>query len=256
VRLVKEGGFTFRPPVEFSVDVQSAQVRVFDKKMTILISFVGSTSNPQNESPEEIADEFLNAVFKKANGEFQKVITSTVSIDGVEGLAYDITGTLFGRPTQGQAVIVMPGKNQYLFGLGMNNLGGDPEGWENEGRIVFNAMISSISFSTGVVSTGGCVISSDNTYGYSKENPIRVGGDDFGGPPREDAYMDNLLGPQGEKISYERTGSFDFGDTILDSYEVRGLKKVVTLYIDEYSYSEPLAPVGFTCGGAFTLAPP
>ncbi|MGC1378142.1 MAG: hypothetical protein WA821_18070 [Anaerolineales bacterium] len=103
--------------------------------------------------------------------------------------------------------------------------------------------------------TGACV-STDKTYGYTQENPIKVGGDDFGGPPRERAYLDNLAGPHGEPISYNRTGSLDSGDTILDAYEISGLSKPVTLYIDEYSFTEPQAPVGFTCLGAFSLTAP
>ena len=105
-------------------------------------------------------------------------------------------------------------------------------------------------------STGACVISTDKTYGYTQENAIKVGGDDFGGPSRERAYLDNLAGPNGETISYNRTGSLDFGDTILDAYAISGLSAKVVLYIDEYSFTEPQAPVGFTCLGAFSLTAP
>ncbi|MCI0628043.1 MAG: hypothetical protein L0387_41385 [Acidobacteria bacterium] len=68
--------------------------------------------------------------------------------------------------------------------------------------------------------------------------------------------MDNLLGPNGETITYERTGSLPFGDTILDAYEIRGLGKPITLYLDEYNYTEPQAPAGLTCAAAFSLTPP
>jgi hypothetical protein len=105
-------------------------------------------------------------------------------------------------------------------------------------------------------STGVCVISTDATYGYTQENPIKVGGDAFDGPPRERAFLDNLLGPNGETISYERTGSMPFGNTILDAFEITGLNKEVILYIDEYAFTEPQAPVGFTCLSAFPLAAP
>jgi hypothetical protein len=105
-------------------------------------------------------------------------------------------------------------------------------------------------------STGACVISTDNTYGYTQENPIKVGGDAFDGPPRERAFLDNLLGPNGEKISYDRTGSLAFGDTILDAFEITVLNQSLILYIDEYAFSEPQAPVGFTCLSAFPLTAP
>lgn len=105
-------------------------------------------------------------------------------------------------------------------------------------------------------STGKCIISTDSTYGYTQGNPIKVGGGDFGGPPRERAFLDNLLGPNGEKITYELTESFNFGDTILDTFEITSLQNKVTLYIDEYSYTEPQAPLGFTCLSNFPLTAP
>ena len=165
---------------------------------------------------------------------------------------------MFSSPLQGQAVIVMPDDNQFLFGLGIANTGRDKKRWENEGRKVFSDLINSITFSTAQQSqsTNVCSISADKTYGYTQGNPIKVGGDDFGGPPRERAYLDNLLGANGEKISYERTGSLSFGDTILDAFEVTVAGKKVTLYIDEYAYTEPQAPVGFTCLGTFPLSKP
>lgn len=102
----------------------------------------------------------------------------------------------------------------------------------------------------------GCLVSSDKTYGYTQENPIKVGGDFLEGPARERAYLDNLTGPNGETISYNRTGSVDFGDTILDVFDITGLGKQITLYIDEYSFTEPLAPVGFSCLGSFSVSAP
>jgi hypothetical protein len=144
-----------------------------------------------------------------------------------------------------------------LFGLGIANTERERKRWENEGSIVFTALIDSVTFSTSSNSSSGtCAISTDSTYGYTKENPIKVGGGAFDGPPRERAYLDNLLGPKGEMITYERTGSIPFGDTILDIYEIKGLTKTITLYIDEYDYTEPQAPVGFTCVSAFPLSKP
>lgn len=102
-----------------------------------------------------------------------------------------------------------------------------------------------------------CVVSTDSTYGYSPDNPIRVGGDAFGGPPRERAYLDSLSGPNGEAISYYREGSIYYVDTILDIYHVSydGSNSVV-LYIDEYSYQELMAPVGFVCWTPIPLSAP
>ena len=255
-KVIAEGGYSFRRPIGYKVDVQGAQVGIFDQAGTIIISIFGATSNPQNLSADEILDQFTTAVFKKGDGEYNKENPQTISVDGVDGLAYDITGTLFGSPLRGQAVIIMPNNNQFLFGLGIANTGQDKKRWENEGSKVFSGLINSVTFSTSEQSSNGCTISTDNTYGYTQENPIKVGGDAFGGPARERAYLDNLLGPNGEKITYERAGSVSFGDTILDAFEITVAGKKITLYIDEYAFTEPQAPVSFTCVADFPLSKP
>lgn len=112
------------------------------------------------------------------------------------------------------------------------------------------------STSEPVQTSNGCLISTDSTYGYTEENPIRVGGDFMDGPKRERAYLDNLLGPNGEGVSYVRNGSIPSGDVILDIYGVTVAGKTLTLYIDMYGFTEPQAPVGFTCVGAFPLSEP
>jgi hypothetical protein len=64
-----------------------------------------------------------------------------------------------------------------------------------------------------------------------------------------------LRGPNGEPVSYERTGSLNVEDTILDEYVINGLATPVALYIDIYEFEELKAPVGFTCAGPFDLEP-
>jgi hypothetical protein len=99
-------------------------------------------------------------------------------------------------------------------------------------------------------------VTKDSTYG-SEKNPIMVGGvADSKGPSNERAYLDLLLGPNGEEISYKRIESCCsfksergfMGKGLLDVYEIRyeGLKKPIFLYINMYDYSTLYAPVGFT----------
>lgn len=102
---------------------------------------------------------------------------------------------------------------------------------------------------------GTCPISTDETYGYTIENPIKVGGDFFSGVQRERAFLDNLLGPNGEPLTYVREGSMMGNDTILDAYRISGLDSPVVLYVDMYTFEELSAPVGFACAGPFITAP-
>lgn len=98
-------------------------------------------------------------------------------------------------------------------------------------------------------------ISDDPTYGYTQENPIMVGGGVFGGAQNERRFLNALMGPEGEAITYVRQGSccefktkngFD-GGGLLDKYIVahKGLEKEVILYINMYDSDTLKIPVGF-----------
>jgi len=251
--VIREGGFSLRVPLAYGSQVEERQVFISSLDGTLVISFasVDSTS-----SEEEIIDEYLNALASRSDGEFEKTSAEPVMVDGLEGVAFDLTGSLFGSPLQGKTFIVPRDSNHFLFALGMSNIAEDEAAWEEQGVKVFEAIVESIEFFE-PESTGICPIATDPTYGYTMENAIRVGdgGELFRGPARERAYLDNLRGPNGEPIFYERTGSLNFEDTTLDEYVITGLGTPITLYIDIYRFEELKAPAGFTCAGSFNLQP-
>lgn len=257
VKEVPEGGFSFRPIIGYDTDIDGAGISLFDKNGTIIITIYGVTTYSGNQTKGEIIDGFLNELKDRGSGEFIKGESSPVTIDGVEGTAIELTGELFDSPLAGQAVLVMPNENQFLYGMGIANIGQGKERWENEGRVVFNSLLETITFiEDGEMGSDACPIATDSTYGYSKDNPIKVGGDWFNGPQRERAYLDSLSGPNGEEVSYNRTGSISHGDTILDIYSVTYPGKTVSLYLDMYTYEELMAPVGFTCSVPIPLTAP
>jgi hypothetical protein len=100
-------------------------------------------------------------------------------------------------------------------------------------------------------------VTTDKTYGYDQNNPIKVGGTtESSGPLNERRFLNALLGPNGETVTYVRKGSccafkspngFN-GVGLLDRYEVTydGLETPVILFINMYDYGELKAPVGFT----------
>lgn len=262
VYVVEEVGISFQAPVGYDVDVQGTQFNVADQSGTLIISFTGVLADGRDQSPEELVDEFLNSIAERSDGEFVKEEPYTIMVDGVEGTAFDLTGSLFGSTLQGRAILVVPDATRFLFGLGVSNTSQDAERWQNNGEAVFTAVLHSIQFlgeSSGAgdgEDTAVCPIAVDSTYGYAQENAIQVGGGAFDGPPRERAYLDNLRGPNGEALTYERAGSVPFGDTVLDIFAITGLAQPVTLYVDEYNFSELKAPTAFTCAAAFTLTEP
>jgi len=98
-------------------------------------------------------------------------------------------------------------------------------------------------------------ISEDDTYGYSEKNAICVAGGFESGPRNERSYLNALIGPNGESISYQRLGSCcaikssnsPMGMAMLDIYEVKydGIEKPVRLYLNMYDPGPLQAPRGF-----------
>jgi hypothetical protein len=97
----------------------------------------------------------------------------------------------------------------------------------------------------------------DGSYGYSEENPIKVGGAmDREGPLNEYRFLHALAGPNGEPVSFTRLGSCCQFETkngiagigLLDRYEVRweGLKEPLILYLNMYDAEELKVPLGFS----------
>ena len=250
---VPAGGFSFQVPIAYASQIEEQQAFISDLEGTLIISFAGAQST---SSEEAIIDEYLDVIASRGDGEFEKTPANPVTVNGIDGQAFDLTGSMFGSPLQGKTFIVPIRSDHFLFGLAMSNLSSEEQSWEEHGSKVFEAVIDSIEF-VEPQSAGTCSIATDETYGYTQENAIRVGdgGEFLGGPAREEAYLNNLRGPNGELISYERTGSLSFENTILDEYIIIGLPTPVTLYIDIYSFEEPMAPAGFTCAGPFNLKP-
>lgn len=94
----------------------------------------------------------------------------------------------------------------------------------------------------------------DKTYGYTKDNPIKVGH----GPKGQRAYLEMLRDGQGNKVEYERKGNAGyypsknglFGMAAVDSYNIKfksakGKKKTVILYLSFYDYDPPKIPLDF-----------
>jgi hypothetical protein len=96
----------------------------------------------------------------------------------------------------------------------------------------------------------------DRTYGLSDKNPVEVGGvSESSGPLNERRFLNALTGPNGEKVTYFRSGSCCpvkskngmMGMAMLDNYRVtyEGSKDTVSIYINMYDSSPLKAPYGF-----------
>ena len=100
-------------------------------------------------------------------------------------------------------------------------------------------------------------VSPDETYGFTAENPVRVGGGRSAGLRNQLRYLNALKGPQGQAVTYERQASCCAFKTrrgavantaMLDVYTATWTGKAtpVTLYLNMYRGGKLLAPQGFT----------
>ena len=251
---VEADGFTLHIPNSLGFEVTNKILGVYDQEGTFLASFMRSPFDGRTNSPEDVIDNYIKAITERG-AKFTRSESTPITIGGVRGVSVEVTGILSDRPIEGRAVAVVPVQDSVLFAIGVSNLESGPDAWQTTGSVYFEAMLDTVEFIE-VQNRGGCSISEDKTYGFTEANPIRVGGDFLEGPARERAYLDNLLGPNGEILAYERDGSISSGDTILDVYHITGANIDVVLYIDEYRYEPLQAPYGFTCAGEFLLSAP
>lgn len=244
-------GFTISVPFPLLHQVNRNVVLVGNQENTLTVSFA-SDEYLSSDTLEGVSNAYLGSL-ESRGWEFTKSEPADIQMDGAAGIVIDLTGTFEGMNFEGQTITVSPRSGFVLFGLGLSQTSADPDLWKDSGELAFTTLVDSIRF---IDAGGTCPISADPTYGYSEENPIRVGGDFLSGVSRERAYLDHLRGPNGESLSYERLGSIPSGDVILDIYKVTAPGENETLYLDLYNYSELLAPIGFTCTGPFPLSAP
>ncbi len=102
-------------------------------------------------------------------------------------------------------------------------------------------------------------VSDDETYGYTEDNPINVGGVKFTeGPLNQRRFLNALYSPTGKPIEYYRKASccqFEtenglMGQGLLDVYEItwKGEMVPIILYLNMYDYGPLKAPKGFGLG--------
>lgn len=102
-----------------------------------------------------------------------------------------------------------------------------------------------------------CEISSDPTYGWTIENPIKVGGTSFRSF-RARTVLNSFGLPDGTALLFERLGSDLHGGVPIDQYEMTlGNKRKIFYYIwvDNYRYEPALAPKGLICLKPIELEP-
>ena len=261
---VSEGNYRFtmvnnpiKPKEKYNLDVKGNQVTISSKDEGLLIS-LNSEIQAYNVTMDECIELVVEKMTRDVEG-FTERDAGLVAVGSETGLASNISGILFGQPFVGSLVAARPWQGRCFTAIGLTLGSNASERWQNEGKPVFETIISSLVFLYPVVS-GQCEVSTDVAYGYTTDTPIRTGNSNLSdGLARQEAYLDVLMSPDGKAITYTRTKStvLDNGD-ILDLYQVTipGQSSSVTLYLDMYRFEELKAPMNFSCSVPFPIGVP
>ena len=200
-------------------------------------------------SDEEMMDYLLMDFEEMKWGEFERGESYSVSVDLKQGNAFEFSGKSEDEPVEGVVYLIRPSDNQVFIGFFMVKTNANQNS-KNRGEEAFNTVIRQVRIlEINHVDSSSCPVSIDESYGYSSENPIKVGGGSIIGPRNRVYYLDSLIGRNGEKIHYSKLGPEMKGENLLDKYEVwhDGMEGTVTLYLDKTNHAELMAPVGFVC---------
>lgn len=257
---VAEGGYSFELPgdeviLALTVSVSGTETMIENLTGELLLYIAAGPIDYGLDIDREI-----ERLSEEASYEGVEIDPEPLEVDGHPARRAFVETSISGIDFMSEFILI-DGGNDWLIVINPNLFGESLEKrWERDMLPLRQEILDSFKIFTPdvAVSSGDCIVSEDPTYGYSEDNPVQVGGDWLEGPSQERAFLDNLRGPNGEMISYERVGSVDVGYTMLDLYQVTytGLSSPIILYIDMYNISSLYAPVGFTCDGPFTLTEP
>lgn len=255
---VYQGGFSLDTDYDAHVSVRGPMALIGSRSNPINVLVIGNVSNYEMVGIEELPKTVFSNLFG-SDATINDEEAEPFELDGVEGIALNYVAQINQMIAKGRMVVVKPSEKRSLAVIGVGDPA-DPEGdqWLTYGVEFLEKILNGIEIldDEELETRTVCPMAEDEDYGHSPDNPIRVGGDAFGGPTRARAYLDNLQDSKGQRVAYEREGSMEHGGTILDAYKVLLGEEVVTIYVDQYSYEELLTPIGFNCAGAYPLIAP
>jgi hypothetical protein len=142
---LKNGGFSLAVQPELDFETDDYSVNISDKGGELIISLNGKPYIGSIYTLESFLDKYIVEMASRG-GSFKQSDPYEISIDGMSGIAIDLTGNFLNDPMAGKAVAISPGKDFIIFGLGMSNLGTHKNGWDESGSVIFETIIESIKF--------------------------------------------------------------------------------------------------------------
>ena len=240
----EHGGFGLEIPEGFIPIYRPGTIILRQENGDVSLS-AGGGYEPQPLSLETGLENFILAM-SQGIGDLVTEAYQPVTLQGLEGLETEFQGMLEGDEVSGRLMYLQSSDLQFLIVMGFSWT----EEWESSGIELYESMVQSIELFSPTPMESLCPISSDPTFGFTQENPIRVGqGDPLTGPSMQRDYLNLLRGPNGESVTYVRSGSLSTDDSIVDAYEITYGEPPVTaiLYVDQYHDGQFRLPEGFTC---------
>ena len=251
---VNTGGFSVVPPLGMNYSVSNNFVFLSNENSEIEISVSGFSFINETRDEEEIAWELLSYDTDSIPDEYYLSKGEPVQVDTSTGVLFDFTGKESLSPIHGAVLVAKTVPSQIILMVGKAIIRDGHDVWKEKGEDLLVDVIQSIQI-IDLTLPIACTTSNDSTYGYTKDNPIKVGPQVDREFSRVFAYLDNLIGPNGEPLTYERLGSNILDGKILEKYKLNGLSDEIILYFDVDEYSEVKAPIGLTCKAPFILSP-
>ena len=140
---LKSGGFSLSVQQGLDFDVDDYSINISDKQGELLISLNGKSYISSSYTLESFLGKYV-AEMAARGGTLDQGEPYEIVIDGMSGIAVDLTGTFLDNPIAGKAIIISPGKDFIIFGLGMSNLATHENSWVETGSVIFELLIKSI----------------------------------------------------------------------------------------------------------------
>lgn len=191
-------------------------------------------------------DGFENLFVMDADGENQIQLTEYKSQVAAPGWSPDSRLIAFAADMEGSRDIFIISAD----GIGLDRITADPgEEFYPAWSPVLPYLAETLSGPTPVPDSV-CVNSSEPSYGYSMENPVRIGYDPRTEGVSEENCLPWLLGPQGQPLRVVLLEEIEAQGArlckVAISYDGQGTADV--LYFDTQTFEQPKAPLGYLCG--------
>lgn len=172
-----------------SLEIDGSQATQVNAKETLFFSLA---NEPSGEGVD--VSTCLQEILNRLPADIANFTSSTPqpisAAAGLEGLQTDISGSLFGEPMLGSLAVLHPDDRCFSL-VGMAATLEASSLWQSTGKLAFDALLKHIRF---LPNLAACQVATDPTYGFSPENPIRLGSLNlYDGIARMEAYLNTLV---------------------------------------------------------------